>query len=740
MPNHNINHKLNLYLDAYNKSNSNSDYQEALAYKILDLLYLFKNNTKHTKFSNNEIKSFLNSDKENIEEIRNKINNYRNKIKNGSFDSNINEFIKDTFFYDSDKILESKLDKNSIIKQDLLRKNLQLTIKDIREWKNNNNEVKKNFNNFKNENQLNQNQDSLLLKFLISTAKNNLKAEKKQGKISIVTQNINENRLISIKNRLNHNEVSKIDQSFIVLANNILQDYLLLVGNNKSHYIDKPSKIKEVPSFPLESASEQKLSEISQKLKQIKEKEEMPKVEKKKKKKRKNIPIITEKKDQQELEEVQFISELESVEKEDDDLNKKADTFNKIITNDKATKYKKVEKHINCIYLIQTGNYISGEGMILGNGYKYIGNWENSNFHGKGTLDFLDGEIYEGEFKNGLANGKGKCKHINNDTYEGEFKNGIKEGKGIYKCFQGEVYEGEFKNGIANGKGTLDSLDGEIYEGDIIGGKPHGDGVYKYTNGDVYKGKFKDGIKEGKGVYKHINNEIHEGKFVNDKLNYGIITFDNGNIYEGGIKDNQLNGYGILKFPDGEFYKGEFKNGLANGKGIYKYVSGNIHEGEWKNGMPHGNIKVKYSNGDRFHGKFEYGVAITGEVYYTDGTKYIGKFKNDINNNNPEGKGVFVNKNGSEYRGNYKSNKLGKPVPEQNSIFNVISKNIKGEIIGTYKGTLNEDYKREGQGEFIYTNGDKKIAGKWKNGALLTSQDIINEIENKVNNKINSKN
>jgi hypothetical protein len=42
------------------------------------------------------------------------------------------------------------------------------------------------------------------------------------------------------------------------------------------------------------------------------------------------------------------------------------------------------------------------------------------------------------------------------------------------------------------------------------------------------------------------------------------------------------NGKGILTFLNGEVYEGNFKDDLKHGKGILKYTSGNFFEGEWE--------------------------------------------------------------------------------------------------------------------------------------------------------------
>ena len=47
----------------------------------------------------------------------------------------------------------------------------------------------------------------------------------------------------------------------------------------------------------------------------------------------------------------------------------------------------------------------------------------------------------------------------------------------------------------------------------------------------------------------------------------GILTWPNGDIYEGEYKDDNRNGFGIYKYSNGNRYEGEFKNDKQHGKG-----------------------------------------------------------------------------------------------------------------------------------------------------------------------------
>ena len=51
---------------------------------------------------------------------------------------------------------------------------------------------------------------------------------------------------------------------------------------------------------------------------------------------------------------------------------------------------------------------------------------------------------------------------------------------------------------------------------------------------------------------------------------------------------------GILTWPNGDIYEGEYTEDIRNGFGIYKYSNGNRYEGEFKNDKQHGKGKITF--------------------------------------------------------------------------------------------------------------------------------------------------
>ena len=100
----------------------------------------------------------------------------------------------------------------------------------------------------------------------------------------------------------------------------------------------------------------------------------------------------------------------------------------------------------------------------------------------------------------------------------------------------------------------------------------------------------------GKGLITFINNLKYEGYIKNGILQSqneeSTLTFKDGTIYTGEIKNNKISGKGKYFFPTGSTYIGEVLNGYRNGKGIYNTIEGISYEGEWKNGLKHGKGKM----------------------------------------------------------------------------------------------------------------------------------------------------
>lgn len=159
-----------------------------------------------------------------------------------------------------------------------------------------------------------------------------------------------------------------------------------------------------------------------------------------------------------------------------------------------------------------------GQGMHITQEHTYVGNFENGERSGHGTITYKNGDTFEGEFSNNKRNGHGVGRYGNGDVFEGEYKDDKRNGHGVIHYGRGDIYEGEFKNGWLNGYGTI-----------------------KYKNHDYYKGYFGDGEPNGRGVLVFSNLSVFEGEFFNGTLSArGTLRMTNGTAIEGELKNGKF--------------------------------------------------------------------------------------------------------------------------------------------------------------------------------------------------------
>ena len=197
-----------------------------------------------------------------------------------------------------------------------------------------------------------------------------------------------------------------------------------------------------------------------------------------------------------------------------------------------------------------------------------------------------------------------------------------------------------------------DLMASEIVAGEEQGAK--GDiSVVTFPNGDRYEGGFDKGLFSGWGVYYYHNGDRYDGEFRNDmKSGRGTFKFSNGDKYIGKFKDDMMDGYGTFMYAKGDRYVGEFKGDMRSGKGAMVYKNGNKYSGGFKNGEKSGNGIFRFGNGDIYKGEFKSDARNGNGTYnYISGAKYIGEFVNGRR----QGKGRYVYEGGEEYIGTFKN-------------------------------------------------------------------------------------
>lgn len=71
--------------------------------------------------------------------------------------------------------------------------------------------------------------------------------------------------------------------------------------------------------------------------------------------------------------------------------------------------------------------YYKSNGIYL----KYVGEWKNDKKHGKGVMEYKNGNKYEGSFFEGSITGKGTLNYNESDSrikYEGDWQNENRHG------------------------------------------------------------------------------------------------------------------------------------------------------------------------------------------------------------------------------------------------------------------------------------------------------------------------
>ena len=68
----------------------------------------------------------------------------------------------------------------------------------------------------------------------------------------------------------------------------------------------------------------------------------------------------------------------------------------------------------------------------------------------------------------------------------------------------------------------------------------------------------------------------------------GIVTFTDGRVYEGELKDFKPHGEGVIKYLIGISHRGKFEDGVCHGPGVRTFPGGTVLESTWVNDEVHG--------------------------------------------------------------------------------------------------------------------------------------------------------
>ena len=159
-------------------------------------------------------------------------------------------------------------------------------------------------------------------------------------------------------------------------------------------------------------------------------------------------------------------------------------------------------------------------------------------------------------------------------------------------------YLNHLKNKLLEIK-VLEKNDGTFY-GDLENDKKEGYGIMLYDEGEIYLGGWKYDAYNGEGIFINGLN-IEVGEFKNNELfsgesfsiEGGYFKIINGIVKEysdllkfrkySGTMMDVSNIYGKLEIKNGNIYEGKSDSDLRDGNGTIFYKNGDIYKGEWKN-------------------------------------------------------------------------------------------------------------------------------------------------------------
>lgn len=274
---------------------------------------------------------------------------------------------------------------------------------------------------------------------------------------------------------------------------------------------------------------------------------------------------------------------------------------------------------------IKTGDWVAGRlsqtlvEVQLPQGY-YYGYTKDGKPDGLGKIDYTDGTSYQGKWKTGLWEGEGLYISANDSVYgiwekgkicgdvvyrtpqlyfEGTLVDNIPVGDGNMAQSDGSYYSGFWFDGKREGNGDMIFPNGDSYTGEWANNEFNGFGVYEYAAAKaIYQGEWASGLQNGNGFYKcpqfSYNGQWDKGWMDGD----GMLTFSNGDRYEGTVHENIIDGIGSYNFANGNWYEGEFVNGKMNGLGVFQFKKGDRFEGEFYDGKIYGDGTM-YLVGDK---------------------------------------------------------------------------------------------------------------------------------------------
>ena len=156
--------------------------------------------------------------------------------------------------------------------------------------------------------------------------------------------------------------------------------------------------------------------------------------------------------------------------------------------------------------------------MIWPDGTKYVGEWENYENHGKGTMTWPDGTKYVGEWQNDKFHGQGTMTWPDGTKYVGEWENGETHGQGITTWQNGTTEEGVYKDGVFQYEKAIADRYATTKVSEVIPANAHASGSsWKCNTGFTKFGNSCNKAEESKDYIKELEK-------IKELLDSGVIN------------------------------------------------------------------------------------------------------------------------------------------------------------------------------------------------------------------------
>jgi len=208
-----------------------------------------------------------------------------------------------------------------------------------------------------------------------------------------------------------------------------------------------------------------------------------------------------------------------------------------------------------------------------------------------------------------------------------------------------------------------------------------------------------------------------------------IKEYPDNSVYKGNLINNEIrHGQGTMTYRYGSTFTGTYVNDRKNGFGTFTYsgkYQGKVYAGNWKNDNIDGQGKMVHRNGATYNGMWKnnkrHGKGIN---VWPNKASYKGEFYYDT----IQGKGIKTWPNGVQYTGQFhkgKQNGSGKTTWPDGRQYVGNYKNGRQHGFGTFtnsKGAVFEGYwdmgngGLHGYGIFSPANDPYRYEGMWENG------------------------